>query len=176
VVRREKQAHPQFWRRGEDGWMLRGIFEEYPLPLSWPAWVSRIEAEAFCRFKGWRLPSEAEWHRALAISEPPDPARDNYGWTGWNPSPVAGNGAARGAGQLTGNGWEWTATPFRPFDGFTVMPQYPNYSADFFDDHHFVIKGASPLTDTLLVRPSFRNWFQDQYPYAYIGFRCVRDN
>jgi ergothioneine biosynthesis protein EgtB len=174
-VAREQLAFPRFWFRHGEGWRLRGLFEDYPLPASWPAWVSRIEAEAFCRFKGWRLPSEAQWHRALALSPEPDPARDNYGWTAWNPAPV-NNGDDGRIAQLVGNGWEWTSTPFRGFPGFTPMAQYPNYSSDFFDDHHYVIKGASPLTDKMLTRPSFRNWFQDQYPYAYIGFRGVRDN
>ncbi len=176
VVQREQREHPRFWFRENGTWMQRGIFENYPLPRSWPVWVSRIEAEAYCRWTGGRLPSEAEWRRGLALSPPPDPARDNFGWTAWNPAPVTGGGNGAGLRQLVGNGWEWTASPFRGFPGFTPMPQYPNYSTDFFDDHHFVIKGASPLTDARLARPSFRNWFQELYPFAYIGFRCVKDN
>ena len=47
---------------------------------------------------------------------------------------------------LVGNGWEWTSTEFAPFPGFTVLPSYPEYSADFFDGEHYVMKGASPVT------------------------------
>ena len=75
---------------------------------------------------------------------------------------------------LIGNGWEWTSTVFAPFDGFRPMASYPEYSADFFDGQHFVMKGASPATPRELLRPSFRNWFRPNYPYVYATFRCVR--
>ena len=55
------------------------------------------------------------------------------------------------------------------------MAAYPEYSADFFDGQHYVIKGASPVTATGLVRRSLRNWFRPHYPYVYAGFRCVED-
>ncbi|HWF47425.1 MAG TPA: SUMF1/EgtB/PvdO family nonheme iron enzyme, partial [Bryobacteraceae bacterium] len=77
--------------------------------------------------------------------------------------------------QLIGNGWEWTGTPFRPFPGFQPRPSYPGYSANFFDDDHFVIKGGSPRTSALLLRQSFRNWFRRDYPYLYATFRCVEN-
>ncbi len=50
----------------------------------------------------------------------------------------------------------------------------PGYSSDFFDDKHFVMKGASWATDRALLRPSFRNWYQARYPYVFAKFRCVR--
>jgi formylglycine-generating enzyme required for sulfatase activity len=63
---------------------------------------------------------------------------------------------------------------FAPFDGFMPLPSYPEYSADFFDGQHVVMKGASPMTARGLVRPGFRNWFRPRYPYVYATFRCVR--
>ena len=63
---------------------------------------------------------------------------------------------------------------FAPFAGFAAMPSYPEYSADFFDGEHFVMKGASTATARELLRPSFRNWFRPRYPYVYAAFRCVR--
>jgi formylglycine-generating enzyme required for sulfatase activity len=72
-----------------------------------------------------------------------------------------------------GNGWEWTCTDFAPFDGFQAMASYPEYSADFFDGQHRVMKGASPATASELLRRSFRNWFRPNYPYVYATFRCV---
>jgi formylglycine-generating enzyme required for sulfatase activity len=53
------------------------------------------------------------------------------------------------------------------------MASYPEYSADFFDGDHMVMKGASPVTSRELIRPSFRNWFRPRYPYVYATFRCV---
>jgi formylglycine-generating enzyme required for sulfatase activity len=53
------------------------------------------------------------------------------------------------------------------------MASYPEYSADFFDEAHYVLKGASPVTARDLVRRSFRNWFRPNYPYVFATFRCV---
>jgi len=76
---------------------------------------------------------------------------------------------------MVGNGWEWTSSVFAPFPGFQAMATYPQYSADFFDGEHFVIKGASPVTARELIRLSFRNWFRPHYPYVYATFRCARE-
>jgi formylglycine-generating enzyme required for sulfatase activity len=76
--------------------------------------------------------------------------------------------------ELVGNGWEWTETAFAPFPGFEAyIPSYPGYSADFFDGRHFVMLGASWATPAGLIRRSFRNWFQDRYPYMFAKFRGV---
>ena len=61
----------------------------------------------------------------------------------------------------------------RAVPGFEPMPSYPEYSADFFDGQHYVMKGASPATAQELIRPSFRNWFRRNYPYVYAKFRTV---
>jgi len=55
------------------------------------------------------------------------------------------------------------------------LASYPEYSADFFDEEHFVMKGASPATASELLRPSFRNWFRARYPYVYATFRSAKD-
>ena len=109
-------------------------------------------------------------------------ARDvsTYSMTGanWSPSPVGSfpqGESAWGLLDTVGNLWQWTSSPFAPFPGFEAyVPSYPGYSADFFDDRHFVMLGASWATPTPLIRRSFRNWFQDRYPYAFAGFRTVR--
>ena len=62
---------------------------------------------------------------------------------------------------------------FAPFPGFTPLPFYKGYSADFFDGKHFVMKGASARTDAVFLRPSFRNWFQPHYQHVFAKFRLV---
>jgi len=109
---------------------------------------------------------------------PANETRANAGAVHWDPVPVGSYPAgvsAFGVDDLTGNGWEWTASPFRPFPGFRATPSYPEYSADFFDDAHFVLKGGSPATPFEHLRRSFRNWFRPHYPYVYATFRTVRD-
>ena len=171
--------HPLFWELHRGLWMWRGMWDLLPLPMAWPAWVTHAEASAWARWKGRRLPTEAEYHRA-AYGEPgggeraqpwgdapPDATRGHFDYAGGDPVPVASfprGTSAWGVRDLVGNGWEWTSTVFAPFPGFEAMPSYPQYSADFFDGQHYVMKGASPATPKELVRRSFRNWFRPNYP------------
>src|SRR5262249_29814246 len=102
----------------------------------------------------------------------------NFDFRGWAPSDVDAypdGVSAFGVADLLGNGWEWTSTPFAPFDGFKPFEFYPGYSADFFDGKHYVMKGGSSRTAALLLRRSFRNWFQPHYPNIYASFRCVEN-
>jgi iron(II)-dependent oxidoreductase len=105
-------------------------------------------------------------------------ARAEADFSSYDPEPVGSHPAGRsawGVDDLVGNGWEWTSTTFAPFPGFRPMASYPEYSADFFDGEHMVLKGASPVTAADLLRPSFRNWFRPRYPYVYATFRCVAE-
>jgi iron(II)-dependent oxidoreductase len=181
-------AAPHFWVRGENEWHRRGMFELTPLPLDAAVYVTHDEAAAFARWKGKRLPTEAEFHRA-AYGTPsgeerphpwgeaaPDVTRGNFDFAHWDPVAVGSypaGASAWGVHDLVGNGWEWTSTLFAGFPGFAPMPSYPEYSADFFDDAHYVLKGASPVTPRELIRRSFRNWFRPNYPYVFATFRCV---
>jgi formylglycine-generating enzyme required for sulfatase activity len=160
---------PHFWERVDGAWHRRGLFELVALPLNAPVYVTHEEATAYARWKGARLPTEAEWHRASGDDQ------GNYGFEHWDPVDVGSYPPnAHGIYDLVGNGWEWMSTPFGPFDGFAPMASYRVYSADFFDNAHFVMKGASPVTPRELIRPSFRNWFRPNYPYVYATFRCAR--
>ncbi|MFI5179148.1 MAG: SUMF1/EgtB/PvdO family nonheme iron enzyme [Vicinamibacterales bacterium] len=185
----EHIAHPSFWERDGGAWLWHGMFERLPLPLSWPVYVSHAEASAYARWRGARLPTEAEFQRA-AFGSPdgerlhpwgdaaPDETAGVFDFASWDPQPAGRHpkgASAWGVEDLVGNGWEWTSTTFAPFPGFRAMASYPEYSADFFDGEHFVMKGASPATARELVRPTFRNWFRSRYPYVYASFRCARD-
>jgi iron(II)-dependent oxidoreductase len=188
-LEREAITHPRFWRRHSDGWTWRALFGEVSLPLAWPVYVSHAEATAFATWRGARLMTEPEWHRAAVGTpegsersfpwgaEPPRPGvHGNFGFASLDPMPVGSCPAGRsayGVDELCGNGWEWTCTPFAPFEGFSALPFYKGYSADFFDGRHFVLKGASAHTDTSFLRRSFRNWFQPHYPHVFAKFRCV---
>lgn len=196
-VQQERVQHPAFWAacperaRGitrVEGWFWRGMFEDLPLPPSWPVYVSQAEGSAYARWKGRRLPTEAEYHRAAFGtpdgserrfpwgSQDPDRSRGNFDFQNWEPVPAGSRPAGAsgwGVHDLVGNGWEWTSTVFAPFDGFAPMASYPEYSEEFFDGQHYVMKGASPATAQALIRRSFRNWFRPNYPYVYAKFRTV---
>jgi iron(II)-dependent oxidoreductase len=186
----EHVEHPLFWERHNGQWFWRGMFDLVPLPPAWPVYVSFAEASAYARWRGMRLPTEAEFLRSAFATpsglerphpwgeEPPDATRGVFDFSSWDPEPAGSHPSGRsawGIDDLVGNGWQWTASPFAPFPGFVPMPSYPEYSADFFDGDHYVMKGASPATARELLRPSFRNWFRPRYPYVYATFRCVRN-
>jgi len=181
---------PSFWIERDGGYALLGMFEEMPLPLTWPVYVTQAQATAYAAWRGARLPTEAEFHRA-AFGAPggqdrafpwgddaPTSAHGNFDFRRFDPEPAGINAAgasAWGVYDLIGNGWEWTSTPFAPLPGFAPMASYPQYSADFFDNAHYIVKGASPVTNRKHVRRSFRNWYRAEYPYVYATFRTVND-
>jgi formylglycine-generating enzyme required for sulfatase activity len=188
---RDGGPRPDFWLERDGALYLNGLFGEVPLPLTWPAYVTQKQAADYARWRGGRLMSEAEYHRA-AFGTPagqerafpwgdaePDPHKHgNFGFRRYDPEPVGTSPAgasAWGVHDLVGNGWEWTSTPFAPFDGFAPMASYPEYSADFFDGAHYVMKGASPVTATGLIRRTFRNWYRAEYPYVYAACRVAYD-
>ena len=188
-IKAHRVTHPVLWRRRADGWWQRATFVELPLPLDWPVQVSLAEARAYARWKGRRLPTEAELQRATygtrtgperpyawGKDAPDARIHGNFDFQRWDPAPVGGypeGDSAFGVADLTGNGWEWTETVFAPLPGFERDPFYPGYSEPFFDGKHYVIHGASAQTDRVFLRRSFRNWFQPHYPYVFAAFRCV---
>jgi ergothioneine biosynthesis protein EgtB len=189
-IQRARLAHPLFWEQRDGGWSWRGMFDWIPLPPSWPVYVSHAEASAFARWAGARLQTESEFQRAAfgtfdgsERTHPwgeaePTPSHGVFDFSSWDPEPAGTHPPGRsawGIDDLVGNGWEWTRTPFEPFPGFRAMLSYPEYSADFFDGEHYVIKGASPATARELLRPTFRNWFRAHYPYVYATFRLAKD-
>jgi gamma-glutamyl hercynylcysteine S-oxide synthase len=182
---------PPFWIARNGAWLYRGMFDEIPLPLDWPIYATYQQAAAYAGWKGLKLPSEAQYHRAAygysgatetesaypwGDSDPHETS-GNFHFRRWDPEPVhtAEPLNAWGVSQMAGNGWEWCRDEFAPFPGFEPFPFYPGYSANFFDGRHYVLKGASPRTDAIFLRRSFRNWFRPDYPYVYSAFRVVED-
>lgn len=181
---------PHFWALRNGEWFLRGMFDLLPFSPHAPVYVTHQEASDYAAWKQKQLPSEAHFHRAAYASR--DGVEREYPWgdgqplqgqgafdfTCWEPAPVTATpecDSDYGVAQLVGNGWEWTSTVFEPFAGFEPSPNYPGYSQNFFDGHHYVMKGASCRTARRLLRRSFRNWFRPDYPYVFATFRSVEN-
>jgi len=174
---------PRFWRKEADGYLLRLVDREIPMPWNWPVEVNFLEAKAFCNWKTVRdgrpvrLPTEAEWvHlRDLYLHEDqPDwpVAPGNINLEHYASSCPVDTFAFGPFHDLIGNVWQWTETPITGFEGFRVHPYYDDFSTPTFDSQHNLIKGGSWISTgneaTRDARYAFRRHF-----YQHAGFRYI---
>jgi iron(II)-dependent oxidoreductase len=180
---------PLFWEQGREGWERIRFGRREHLPLDEPVQhVSWYEADAFARWAGKRLPTEAEWERAAGWDERRGKMRYPWGQESmgyeanldhrrFSPAPAGSYGggvSAAGCVQLAGDVWEWTASYFEPYPGFLAFP-YPEYSEVFFGEEYRVLRGGSWATSPLVARTSFRNWDYPVQRHIFAGFRCAQD-
>jgi iron(II)-dependent oxidoreductase len=140
-----RQRQPAGLRRTSTGWEQVRDGRWQPLQARQVAvHLSAHEADAWCRWSGRRLPTEAEWECA-ALTQP------EFRW---------------------GHAWEWTASRFEPYPGFQPHP-YRDYSMPWFGSRR-VLRGASLATAPVLVHPRYRNFYEPHRRDIFAGFRSVR--
>jgi iron(II)-dependent oxidoreductase len=182
---------PAFWLRDGGQWLRRRFGRVEPLPMEQPVQhVCAHEADAYARWAGRRLPTEAEWEKA-ASWDPVAQRKRRYPWGDQDATPDLANlgqrhhqpapagaypdgACAYGARQLVGDVWEWTASTLTGYPGFRPFP-YKEYSEVFFGPDYRVLRGGSWATDATACRSTFRNWDYPVRRQIFAGFRCARD-
>ncbi|MEU4538885.1 ergothioneine biosynthesis protein EgtB [Streptosporangium sp. NPDC023825] len=189
-LRRTRAFAPLFWTRDGDTWWRTRFGRTEPVPMDEPVQhVCWYEADAYARWAGRRLPTEAEWEKACGWDaeagrartypwgdDAPGPGMANLGHRAARPAPLGAFPAGAspcGAEQMIGDVWEWTGSWFLPHPGFRSFP-YREYSEVFFGAHYRVLRGGSWASDPAVVRTTFRNWDRPARRQIFSGFRCAR--
>ena len=162
-VRREAITAPLYWRNDGSSFTLAG---RRPLDLAAPvAHISYFEADAFARWAGARLPTEAEWESFAQSADP------NLG----NQLDEAGAVLPRSPGDIFGDVWEWSASAFLAYPGFQpAAGTVGEYNGKFMSGQ-FVLKGASCATPRGHSRASYRNFFPPSARWQFTGVRLAKD-
>ena len=181
---REGLQAPKYWTRRDGAWMQRRFDRIEALQPEHPViHVSWHEAQAYCRYAGRRLPTEAEWEYAASWDRCTQ-QKLAYPWG--VKAPVSGHANLEGAGlvevgrfaggdatsgcrQMIGNVWEWTESTFAPYPGFVTDP-YKEYSEPWFGTHK-VLRGGSFATTRRLIRNTWRNFYTPDRYDVFAGFR-----
>jgi len=167
---------PLYWSRREGVWWeyrLSGLTEAGgAVPVTH---VSAYEADAFARWAGYRLPTEAEWEAATTGVS----VRGNFLDSGrFHPSPASDPARVEVAGlldQLFGDTWEWTSSSYAPYPGYRPLPGTLGEYNGKFMANQLVLRGGSCATPAGHIRASYRNFFYPPDRWQFTGIRLAKD-
>jgi ergothioneine biosynthesis protein EgtB len=172
TVRANQWEAPLHWVKVAGDWWHFTLAGLRPLNLDAPVChVSYFEAEAYARWSGARLPTEAEWETAASAY----PLEGHFVESGRHqplpPTPLAGAGPLL---QLFGDVWEWTSSPYSPYPGFSPAAGAVGEYNGKFMCNQLVLRGGSCATPHDHIRHTYRNFFQPEARWQFSGFRLAR--
>jgi ergothioneine biosynthesis protein EgtB len=191
-VNQEQWRAPLYWEQRDGAWMIRDfsglhlVEEKLNEPVSH---ISFLEASAFAKWAGKRLPTEAEWEKAASFS-PASHSTRKFPWGNTEPDERQANlfengswGVAQigsypdgqgayGCQQMIGDVWEWTTSDYVPYPGF--KSEFDEYNDKWFVGQK-VLRGGSFATPRIHIRTTYRNFFHPHERWMFSGFRCAKD-
>lgn len=182
TVQEKEWTEPFYWEKKGGGrsnsYVYYTLGGERPVDPDAPVChLSYYEAEAFARWAGARLPSEAEWEVAARSH----PVKGNFvGKEHFHPVPstnedAGGPAAENGLRQLFGDVWEWTRSAYGPYPGYEPLPgAIGEYNGKFMAGQ-FVLRGGSCATSRDHMRPTYRNFFWPDECWQFTGLRLAKD-
>jgi len=190
-VNTEHWQAPLYWEQRDGEWMIRdfaGLHRAGDRAYEPVAHVSFLEASAYAKWTGKRLPTEAEWEKAATLTraldskqgfpwgdDEPDLAKANLFENGlWNVAPIGSFPAGQtvqGCQQLIGDVWEWTTSDYVPYPGF--KSEFDEYNDKWFIGQK-VLRGGSYATPQIHIRSTYRNFFYPHERWMIAGFRCAK--
>jgi ergothioneine biosynthesis protein EgtB len=190
-VNQDNWQAPLYWEQHDGQWMIRDFAglhaakDKLNEPVSH---VSFLEAAAYAKWAGKRLPTEAEWEKAATLSpdnsraafpwgdDAPDESRGNLFENGlWSPASIGAFPKGQSAGgchQMIGDVWEWTTSDYVPYPGF--KSEFDEYNDKWFVGQK-VLRGGSFATPQIHIRATYRNFFYPHERWMIGGFRCAKD-
>ena len=191
-VNQEQWRGPLYWEQHEGEWMIRDfaglhrVGDKLNEPVSH---VSFLEASAYAKWAGRRLPTEAEWEKAACFS-PALNSKQQFPWGNdeveaqlanmfenglWSVAPIGSfpdGQSVYGCQQMIGEVWEWTTSDYVPYPGF--KSEFDEYNDKWFVGQK-VLRGGSFATPRTHIRTTYRNFFYPHERWMIGGFRCAKD-
>jgi len=173
TVQQEGWQAPLYWEQRDGEWYQFTLSGFRPVDLAEPVThISYFEADAFARWAGGRLPTEAEWE--VASEQASLNGAANFVESGrFHPGPLTTNGSP--LSQMFGDVWEWTQSSYSGYPGFRVAPGALGEYNGKFMCNQYVLRGGSCATPRSHIRATYRNFFPPDARWQFSGVRLASD-